>query len=78
MKTNAVDHQAPACVCGGSSHPVREDGARIGTCPRFRCSWCYRATPWCRGASDNHPGRCDECWTDDNEAPVTPACEAKS
>jgi hypothetical protein len=28
----------------------------------FKCSECSRLMPWCRGASDDMPDACDECW----------------
>lgn len=30
---------------------------------RFRCDACGRSKPWCFGAYDEAPGRCDACWS---------------
>jgi len=38
-----------------------------GGCGVFVCSRCRKVTPWCLGAADDQPKRCDFCWrpTDD-------------
>lgn len=38
---------------------------KAGACETFRCSKCKQLYPWCQGADDNHPDRCDQCWEDD-------------
>ena len=34
-----------------------------GKCRTYRCSRCKRWVPWCFGASDEQPSRCDDCRT---------------
>ncbi len=31
-------------------------------CSKFRCSICRKLVPWDRGAADNMPSACDDCW----------------
>lgn len=45
------------CNCGG----VACDGET------FDCMTCGRKTPNCRGAADNMPDSCDECWAEANK-----------
>lgn len=29
---------------------------------KFKCSVCKRRVPWSKGAADDMPGACDDCW----------------
>jgi hypothetical protein len=48
---------APTCHCQECFDPHTEDFPRV-----FECTACERDVPWCRGASDDYPDLCDNCW----------------
>ena len=40
---------------------LRGKAAQTVECDSFRCSMCRRYLPWCFGAHDSNPTRCDDC-----------------
>lgn len=58
------------CCCGsclgfntarGSRFWGEEQAPHIFTCCR-----CHKLTAWCRGAADDMPDACDDCWAAEN------------
>ena len=51
------------CNSEGHCGYQRADNGYAGKCRTYRCSKCRRFVPWCFGASDEQPSRCDDCVT---------------
>ena len=67
--------------CGSGPHspirrgPLCQYTGIAGRCKMFYCPKCKKLYPWCQGAADNQPSRCDFCWTPnevDPDADVVP------
>ena len=37
-------------------------GEGCETCRLFCCAGCEQWVPWSKGADDDMPGHCDDCW----------------
>ncbi|HEY9825978.1 MAG TPA: hypothetical protein V6D19_11050 [Stenomitos sp.] len=47
--------------CRAPHHPNAYcDGCAPGE--TFHCTACGKLQPWCKGAGDDYPDLCDDCW----------------
>jgi hypothetical protein len=51
----------PPRACHYSRSPIFCSGCEPGAL--FECNICGRLMPWCKGAADDLPDSCDDCWS---------------